>query len=158
MYISFVTIICKSQGCCIFINGIITCYFSKPLPQRTDEWVQLNIQCHVTMQWRHLLVAGSTLDTSFKLLHEAQNKLQMIVHRQFDAAVHCGDVASVERFFKIFPLIGQHKEGLAKFSKYLCAQVRVQVAVTGSLHGLDLSHRTVATMVDFGNLVPVLCV
>ncbi|KAI0235623.1 Conserved oligomeric Golgi complex subunit 4 [Lamellibrachia satsuma] len=66
---------------------------------------------------------GSTLDTSFKLLHEAQNKLQMIVHRQFDAAVHCGDVASVERFFKIFPLIGQHKEGLAKFSKYLCAQL-----------------------------------
>ena len=135
----------------VFINGIITWYFSKPLHQRKDVWVQQNIQHHVTMQWRYLLVTGSTLDTSFKLLHEAQNKLQMIVHRQFDAAVHCGDVASVERFFKIFPLIGQHKEGLAKFSKYLCAQVSVlvQATVTGSLHRLDLSHRTVSTMLDF---------
>ena len=48
------------------------------------------------------------------------------MHRQFDAAVHAGDVASVERFFKIFPLIGEHEAGLAKFSKYLCSKVRDQ--------------------------------
>jgi hypothetical protein len=66
---------------------------------------------------------GSTLDTSFKLLREAQNKVKHFVHRKFDEAVHQGDVASVERFFKIFPLIGEHDEGLTKFSKYLCAQV-----------------------------------
>jgi hypothetical protein len=69
------------------------------------------------------LLAGSTLDTSFKLLHEAQEKLKAILHRQFDAAVHSGDVASVERFFKVFPLIGEHDNGLAKFSKYLCSKV-----------------------------------
>ena len=63
------------------------------------------------------------METSFKLLHESQNKLKTIVHRQFDAAVHSGDVASVERFFKIFPLIGEHEQGLAKFSKYLCSKV-----------------------------------
>ncbi|ELU05879.1 hypothetical protein CAPTEDRAFT_225425 [Capitella teleta] len=66
---------------------------------------------------------GSTLDTSFKLLKEAQNKVKHFVHRKFDEAVHQGDVASVERFFKIFPLIGEHDEGLKKFSKYLCAQL-----------------------------------
>ena len=70
-----------------------------------------------------LCFVGTALETSFKLLHEAQTKLKQIVHSKFDAAVHSGDVASVERFFKIFPLIGQHEEGLAKFSKYLCAQV-----------------------------------
>lgn len=70
-------------------------------------------------------ISGSTLDTSFKLLHEAQYKLKTIVHNKFDAAVHQGDVASVERFFKIFPLIGEHEEGLNKFSKYICSQVLV---------------------------------
>ena len=44
---------------------------------------------------------GSALEMSFKLLHEAQTKLKQIVHSKFDAAVHSGDVASVERFFKI---------------------------------------------------------
>ena len=66
---------------------------------------------------------GSTLDMSFKLLHEAQSKLRNIIHNRFDSAVRSGDAASVERFFKTFPLIGEHKAGLEKFSKYLCTQV-----------------------------------
>ncbi|ESO03274.1 hypothetical protein HELRODRAFT_191984 [Helobdella robusta] len=66
---------------------------------------------------------GSTLDTSFKLLHEAQTKLKSIVHGKFDSAVRSGDVASVERFFKTFPLIGENEAGLVKFSKYLCSQL-----------------------------------
>jgi len=70
-----------------------------------------------------VLSAGSTLDMSFKLLHEAQSKLKNIIHNRFDSAVRSGDVASVERFFKTFPLIGEHKAGLEKFSKYLCTQV-----------------------------------
>ena len=49
-----------------------------------------------------------------------------IVHTKFDSAVHSGDVASVERFFKIFPLIGEHDNGLSKFSKYLCTQLSEQ--------------------------------
>lgn len=66
---------------------------------------------------------GSTLDTSFRLLQEAEEKLRSIVHTKFDAAVHSGDFASIERFFKIFPLIGLHEEGLTKFGKFLAAQV-----------------------------------
>ncbi|XP_064640478.1 conserved oligomeric Golgi complex subunit 4-like [Lineus longissimus] len=66
---------------------------------------------------------GGQLDTSFKLLHEAQARLKTIVHKQFDASVHSGDVASVERFFKIFPLLNLHDDGLSKFSKYLCSQI-----------------------------------
>jgi len=37
---------------------------------------------------------GSTLDMSFKLLHEAQSKLRNIIHNRFDAAVRSGDAAS----------------------------------------------------------------
>jgi len=72
---------------------------------------------------------GSTLDMSFKLLHEAQSKLKNIIHSRFDSAVRCGDAASVERFFKTFPLIGEHKAGLEKFSKYLCTQVTCNVYI-----------------------------
>ena len=70
-----------------------------------------------------LPVPGSTLDASFKLLYESEEKLKNIVQSKFDAAVHSQDVASVERFFKIFPLLAMHTEGITKFSKCLAAQV-----------------------------------
>jgi len=66
---------------------------------------------------------GGTLNSSFKMLYEAEEKLKSIVHNKFDSAVHQGDVASVERFFKIFPLLGLYTEGLTKFGKYLAAQL-----------------------------------
>ena len=70
-----------------------------------------------------VIFLGSSLDTSFQLLHEAETKLKGIVNNRFDASVHSNDVASVERFFKIFPLLGLHEEGLTKFGKYLSSQV-----------------------------------
>jgi len=76
-----------------------------------------------SMLWSVVYTTGSTLDMSFKLLHEAQSKLKNIIHNRFDSAVRSADAASVERFFKTFPLIGEHKAGLEKFSKYLCTQV-----------------------------------
>lgn len=68
---------------------------------------------------------GSSLDEAFDKLHEAETQLKAIVMRKFDEAVRDEDVASVERFFKIFPLLNQHNEGLKKFSTYLCSQVRI---------------------------------
>lgn len=57
------------------------------------------------------------------MIYEAEEKLKSIVQNKFDTAVHQGDVASVERFFKIYPLLGMLSEGLSKFGKYLAAQV-----------------------------------
>ncbi|XP_023216827.1 conserved oligomeric Golgi complex subunit 4-like [Centruroides sculpturatus] len=68
-------------------------------------------------------IEGSSLDEAFSKLHEAENKLKAIVLRKFDEAVRDEDIASVERFFKIFPLLNQHNEGLRKFSTYLCSQI-----------------------------------
>jgi hypothetical protein len=45
------------------------------------------------------------------------------VTQKFDEAVRAEDLASVERFFKIFPLLGMQEEGLVKFSLYLCSKV-----------------------------------
>lgn len=53
-----------------------------------------------------------------------------------------GDLPQVERFFKIFPLLGLHEEGLSKFSEYLCKQV------TGSVK------HTVTCLVSWGKAKP----
>jgi hypothetical protein len=68
-------------------------------------------------------IENNSLDQAFQLLQEAENKLKVIVDEKYDAAVSTGDIPQAERFFKIFPLIGQHEAGLVKFSTYLCCQV-----------------------------------
>lgn len=67
---------------------------------------------------------SNSLEQAFQLLQEAEAKLKAIVDEKYDEAVQTGDLPQAERFFKIFPLIGQHENGLEKFSKYLCAQIR----------------------------------
>lgn len=66
---------------------------------------------------------GTDLKNSFNFLHDAQGKLQGRVREKFDAAVTSGNGAAVERFFKLFPLVGIDNEGLIDFAKYLRMQV-----------------------------------
>ena len=65
----------------------------------------------------------NSLEQAIQSLQEAENKLKIIVNEKYDAAVLSGDLPQAERFFKIFPLIGQHEAGLDKISTYLCRQV-----------------------------------
>ncbi|XP_063973340.1 conserved oligomeric Golgi complex subunit 4 [Diachasmimorpha longicaudata] len=60
---------------------------------------------------------------SLSTLKEAALQLRSVVSRKFDEAVRSEDLASVERFFKIFPLLGMHDEGLQKFSLYLSSKI-----------------------------------
>ncbi|XP_021488211.1 conserved oligomeric Golgi complex subunit 4 [Meriones unguiculatus] len=66
---------------------------------------------------------GSMIDANLKLLQEAEQRLKAIVTEKFATATKEGDLPQVERFFKIFPLLGLHEDGLSKFSEYLCKQV-----------------------------------
>ncbi|XP_037103395.1 conserved oligomeric Golgi complex subunit 4 [Syngnathus acus] len=66
---------------------------------------------------------SSTVDASLLLLQEAEKKLKVIVADKLDEAVAAVDLAQVERFFKIFPLLGLHDQGLARFGQYLCTQL-----------------------------------
>ncbi|XP_045888848.1 conserved oligomeric Golgi complex subunit 4 isoform X1 [Micropterus dolomieu] len=66
---------------------------------------------------------SSAVDTSLIMLQEAEQKLKVIVAEKLDAAVAAIDLAQVERFFKIFPLLGLHQQGLARFGQYLCSQL-----------------------------------
>ncbi|XP_067853743.1 conserved oligomeric Golgi complex subunit 4 [Heptranchias perlo] len=66
---------------------------------------------------------ANIIDANLKLLQEAEQRLRVIVAEKFDVAITEGDLPQVERFFKIFPLLGLHEEGLSKFSEYLCKQI-----------------------------------
>ncbi|KAB0804286.1 hypothetical protein PPYR_01256 [Photinus pyralis] len=57
-------------------------------------------------------------------LQDAAGQLRTIVQHKFDEAVRLEDLASVERFFKIFPLLDMHDEGIRKFCNYLCDKLR----------------------------------
>jgi uncharacterized protein YoxC len=63
---------------------------------------------------------------SVRTLQDAASQLQAIVEHKFNEAVKNEDLVSVERFFKIFPLLGMHEEGI----KELCTYLRTKVAAT----------------------------
>lgn len=78
------------------------------------------------------------IDANLKLLQEAEQRLKAIVTEKFAIATKEGDLPQVERFFKIFPLLGLHEDGLSKFSEYLCKQVWPLIAWQDNGMGLCL--------------------
>ncbi|XP_010878316.1 conserved oligomeric Golgi complex subunit 4 isoform X2 [Esox lucius] len=66
---------------------------------------------------------SSAVDASLAMLQESEQRLKVLVAERLDEAVSKGDLAQVERFFKIFPLLGLHEQGLARFGHYLCSQL-----------------------------------
>ncbi|KAK0395654.1 hypothetical protein QR680_001376 [Steinernema hermaphroditum] len=67
--------------------------------------------------------AGQSMTHSYNVLRLAQSTLKNIIERKFDEAVAASDAASMERFFKLFPLINEHQSGLERFGRYLCQKV-----------------------------------
>ncbi|KAJ3046090.1 Golgi transport complex subunit 4 [Rhizophlyctis rosea] len=59
-------------------------------------------------------------------LRDARQGLTDVAIDQFDHAVQAGDEDAIVRFFKLFPLIGQHEIGLDKFSAYICGIISRQ--------------------------------
>ncbi|XP_058121521.1 conserved oligomeric Golgi complex subunit 4 [Anopheles ziemanni] len=75
-------------------------------------------------------VSGSITSVSkaVSTLEQATVQIQQMVNQKFDEAVKRDDLASVERFFKIFPLLGMHDEGLEKFMTYICGKLQAKAA------------------------------
>ncbi|XP_050432930.1 conserved oligomeric Golgi complex subunit 4 isoform X3 [Adelges cooleyi] len=61
----------------------------------------------------------SMITSSLKHLQNATDHLQNTVSKRFDQASLIQDQKSIERYFKIFPLLGMHDVGLSKFVAYL---------------------------------------
>ncbi|XP_071448516.1 conserved oligomeric Golgi complex subunit 4 [Hetaerina americana] len=67
---------------------------------------------------------GTSLWDSLRVLQDACSKLREVIVIRFEEAVASEDVASAERFFKLFPLLGMQDEGLRRFSVYLCSKLK----------------------------------
>ncbi|KRX59732.1 Conserved oligomeric Golgi complex subunit 4 [Trichinella sp. T9] len=65
------------------------------------------------------LASGDGAHDSTSLMLDARDRLRAILVDEFDRADRRDDNASVERFFKLFPLIGEHELGLAEFGAQL---------------------------------------
>lgn len=57
------------------------------------------------------------------VFRSAQRELATVVNDKFDEAVGAEDTENIERFFKLFALINLHEDGIAKYSRYLCARI-----------------------------------
>jgi len=67
---------------------------------------------------------GQSIEGWFAKLREAEAELAAGIEARFDEAVALKDSASVDRFFKLFPLLERKELGLTKFSAFLCAKIR----------------------------------
>ncbi|XP_023017309.1 conserved oligomeric Golgi complex subunit 4 [Leptinotarsa decemlineata] len=65
----------------------------------------------------------SNMLRSVRTLQDAASQLRAIVEHKFNEAVNSEDLVSIERFFKIFPLLGMHEEGIKEFCTYLRTKV-----------------------------------
>ncbi|XP_060518006.1 conserved oligomeric Golgi complex subunit 4 [Cylas formicarius] len=65
----------------------------------------------------------SNMLKSVRTLQDATAQLRAIVEHKFTEAVNNEDLALIEKFFKIFPLLGMHAEGVREFCTYLRTKV-----------------------------------
>lgn len=66
-----------------------------------------------------------SLDNALSILHNGEDQVRRVVSQRFDEAISNDDLASIERFFKLFPLINLHDLGLKKFAMYLNSKVNL---------------------------------
>eukprot|EP00096_Caligus_rogercresseyi_P000511 TRINITY_DN10984_c0_g1_i1.p1 TRINITY_DN10984_c0_g1~~TRINITY_DN10984_c0_g1_i1.p1 ORF type:complete len:746 (-),score=240.52 TRINITY_DN10984_c0_g1_i1:1-2100(-) len=64
------------------------------------------------------------LEKSINTLREAHLSVKEVIGDKFDESVESGDLPSIERFFKLFPLLNMKDDGLRRFTKYLCSKIR----------------------------------
>jgi hypothetical protein len=65
-------------------------------------------------------------DNPTKTISDIKAALFDIFSQQFDKAVSIRDQKDITRYFKLFPLIGCHTEGLERYSNFVCGLVRAQ--------------------------------
>uniref|UniRef100_A0A0K0CXD4 Conserved oligomeric Golgi complex subunit 4 n=1 Tax=Angiostrongylus cantonensis TaxID=6313 RepID=A0A0K0CXD4_ANGCA len=69
------------------------------------------------------IVAGQSVSHSYEVLANATTRLKGILERKLDAAIDNEDIAGIQRFVKLFPMINEHDKGLLQFGKYLSKKI-----------------------------------
>ena len=65
----------------------------------------------------------STVDASFQSIRQAETELKALMQEKFEKAIVDRDEKAVERYFKIFPFLFLHEEGLQKYSQFLRGRI-----------------------------------
>ena len=65
----------------------------------------------------------STVDASFQSIREAETELKTLMQEKFEKALVDRDEKAVERYFKIFPFLFLHEEGIQKYSQFLRGKI-----------------------------------
>ena len=65
----------------------------------------------------------STVDASFQSIRQAEVELKSLMQEKFERALVDKDEKAVERYFKIFPFLFLHEEGLQKYSQFLRGRI-----------------------------------
>ncbi|XP_033328218.2 conserved oligomeric Golgi complex subunit 4 isoform X1 [Megalopta genalis] len=97
----------------------------------------------------------TNISSSLITLQQAALQLRTVITHKFDEAVKSEDLASVERFFKIFPLLGMHSEGLKKFCSYLCSKLH-EAAQKNLKAALDIKSNDKRASVIFADTITLL--
>ena len=63
------------------------------------------------------------VDGSFAVLKDAELRFINNLNNRFDTAVKENDEKGVERFARLYPLVGRKEDGLSKYSKFLASKV-----------------------------------
>lgn len=97
-------------------------------------------------------VSGSVTSVSqaVSTLEQAATQIRAVVNQKFDEASQKDDLASVERFFKIFPLLGLHQEGIQKFCAYISSKLKnkAQKELRNSMEVAKANKRTAVAYAD----------
>lgn len=70
-------------------------------------------------------VSGS-IAQALATLDSATTQMRQIIAQKFDEAVKKDDLASVERFFKIYPLLRMYDEGIQRFCDYIGTKLQAK--------------------------------
>lgn len=94
--------------------------------------------------------SGDSIVQAVATLEAAAAQLRQLITERFDEAVARDDLASVERFFKIFPLLRMHDAGIARFSDYICTKLQAKAAreLRSSLDVAKANRRTAVAYAD----------
>lgn len=71
----------------------------------------------------HEDIDSQFMSSALEELDEARSKLLRLCREKFSQAIKEANTKDIERFFKIFPLLNEHQDGLETYAKYLQGKI-----------------------------------
>lgn len=69
----------------------------------------------------------TSVSEAVQTLQNALVELRVIVDKRFQQAAKEDDIITIERYFKIYPLLGLYNEGIKKFFTYVCQKLKTKI-------------------------------